>query len=133
MKSRSCVHARSSAGEYFFVISVQSGLGNRAELTPVVFHGLQRSPPTRSPPILPPARPRARPRSAQPNVMKNTFALAGTAATLFAGVSAQDAGPACSAESMACAMDAACGALLQADPPDTVALIGNTLGGAMYT
>jgi hypothetical protein len=66
-------------------------------------------------------------------MMKNTFALAGTAATLFAGVSAQDAQPDCDAETMACAVDTDCAALLQADPPDVAATMANTLGAAMYT
>ena len=66
-------------------------------------------------------------------MMKNAFALAGTAATLFAGVSAQDAGPDCNAEIMACTGDAACLALVGADPPDLAATMANTLGAAFYT
>ena len=66
--------------------------------------------------------------------MKNSFGLAGAAAALFAGVSAQDpAGPDCTAESTACAMDAACLALVTADPQDQFAIMGNTLGAAQWT
>eukprot|EP01043_Picozoa_sp_COSAG02_P019777 COSAG02_NODE_963_length_15604_cov_10.737117_3_plen_159_part_00 len=67
-------------------------------------------------------------------MMKNTFGLAGAAAALFAGVSAQDpAAPDCTAETTACAMDATCLALVSAEPQDTVAIMANTLGAAQWT